>query len=62
MAKVIGTASTRKGNPYQIWLKVKKIWEKEGLDSALSEMSKLIGTTDKLHLTNQLFSLTLKYS
>jgi hypothetical protein len=62
MAKVIATASSRKCNPYQVWLKVRKIWEKEGLDSAISEMSQLMGTQDKLHLTNQLFSLTLKYS
>ena len=59
-AQAIGSQKT--GNPYHTWLKVKKIWERQGIDSAISELSKLNGHTDKLHLTNQLFNLTLKYS
>lgn len=54
--------SSKTGNAYHTWLKVRSIWEKNGIDSAISELSRLNGHTDKLHLTNQLFNLTLKYS
>ena len=42
--------------PVNIWKHIEMVWETQGSNAAVAELEKITGESDKLFLTNQIFT------